>query len=102
MRIEDRIKEMENHLVLSKEGLTDIEKTLESYKKLQSEIEALDHYYGSEQWFSDIEEYESGNVSKNMNAGVLGEDEAYNMFMKNKEIAIEMLEIATKILKNNR
>jgi len=101
MVVEERIKKMENHLNNSEDGLKKIESALEKFKKVQSEIKELDNYYGSEEWFSDIEEYDNRNVSSNVNAGVLSEDAAYDVLMRNREIAIEMLEIATAILKNN-
>ena len=101
MVVEERIKKMENHLNNSEDGLKKIESALEKFKKVQSEIKELDNYYGSEEWFSDIEEYDNRNVSNTVNAGVLSEDTAYDVLMRNREIAIEMLEIATAILKNN-
>ena len=101
MVVEERIKKMENHLNNSEDGLKKIESALEKFKKVQSEIKELDNYYGSEEWFSDIEEYDNRNVSSNVNTGVLSEDAAYDVLMRNREIAIEMLEIATAILKNN-
>ena len=100
MVVEERIKKMENHLNNSEDGLKKIESALEKFKKVQSEIKELDNYYGSEEWFSDIEEYDNRNVSSNVNTGVLSEDAAYDVLMRNREIAIEMLEIATAILKN--
>lgn len=101
MVVEERIKKMENHLNNSEDGLKKIESALEKFKIVQSEIKEIDNYYGSEEWFSDIEEYDNRNVSNTVNAGVLSEDAAYDVLMRNREIAIEMLEIATAILKNN-
>ena len=65
MVVEERIKKMENHLNNSEDGLKKIESALEKFKKVQSEIKELDNYYGSEEWFSDIEEYDNRNVSSN-------------------------------------
>ena len=100
MVVEERIKKMENHLNNSEDGLKKIESALEKFKIVQSEIKEIDNYYGSEEWFSDIEEYDNRKVSNTVNAGVLSEDAAYDVLMENKRIAIEMIEIATEILKN--
>lgn len=42
-----------------------------------------------------------GNFLKTYAAGVLSEDLAYNLFIENNNIAIRMLEIATKMLKRD-
>ena len=41
------------------------------------------------------------NFRKSYAAGVLSEDLAYNLFIENNNIAIRMLEIATKMLKRD-
>ena len=73
-------------------------KKLSEYESIQKDIKNISDYYGSEEWFSLLDEYEKGNL-KDIKAGILSEDTAYDLIIDNKELAIKMLEIATKILK---
>lgn len=95
----DRIKEMEEILNNSLKAINDFESALETFVKAQIGINKVSEYYGSKEWFNDIEEYDSGKVSKDVKAGILSEDMAYDMLMNNKDLAIRMLEVGTEILK---
>lgn len=95
----ERIKEMEEILNNSIKAINDFESALDAFLKAQIGINKVSEYYGSENWFNDIEEYDSGKVPKDVKAGILSEDMAYDMLMNNRELAIRMLEVGTEILK---
>ena len=95
----ERIKEMEEILNNSIKTINDFESALDAFLKAQIGINKVSEYYGSENWFNDIEEYDSGKVPKDVKAGILSEDLAYDMLMNNRELAIRMLEVGTEILK---
>ena len=95
----DRIKEMEHTLNDSIKAIKEFEKALEKFVKAQDDINRVSTYYGSETWFSDVEEYDSGIIPQNVKVGILSEDIAYDMLMENRELAIRMLEEGTKIVK---
>ena len=95
----DRIKEMENALNSSIKAIKEFEKALEKFVKAQDDIDKVSTYYGSETWFSDVEEYDSGIIPQNVKAGILSEEMAYDMLMENRELAIRMLEEGTKMVK---
>ena len=80
-----RIKEMED--ILDK-----VEANIPNYRK-------LDNYYSSKYWFEDEKSYNKGELPKDLRCGVLSEDLAYNLFGENQDLAIKMIEIATKMLR---
>ena len=100
----DQIKRInKNEKILNKsiDIINNLEQDLHTFKNIQKQIKELSDYYGSNEWYQDIDDYDNNRLSKKINAGILSEDGIYNMLEDNKEIAIEMLEIATNILKNN-
>ena len=94
----EKLNKMDNSLDKSITKLKEFEKYLNEYKSIQKEINEVSDYYGSEEWFSLLDEYEKGNLI-DTRVGILSEDTAYNMIIENRELAIKMLEIATKVLK---
>lgn len=94
-----RIKEMEQILEESTEIFANVNKSLDELEKNMKKYNKLDKYYSSENWFIDEESYREGKLPEDLQCGVLSEDLAYNLFIENNNIAIRMLEIATKMLK---
>lgn len=72
---------------------------LEAFENAQEDIEQVMDYLGSEEWFDDREAYEAGDVPEDVKAGILSEDLGYDLIVDNRDIAIRMLETATRILK---
>ena len=94
----DRIKENEESLNKSINAIEEFKEALDKYKVAQEEIKKVSKYLGSKEWFKDYDDVQYRNID--IKAGVLSEDAAYDMLEENKKIAIEMLEVATSILKN--
>ena len=97
----ERITEMEQILEESTEIFANVNKSLDELEKSMKKYNKLDKYYSSENWFIDEEAYREGKLPENLKCGVLSEDLAYNLFIENNNIAIRMLEIATKMLKRD-
>ena len=96
-----RIKEMEQILEESTDIFSNVNKSLDELEKNMKKYNKLDKYYSSENWFIDEEAYREGKLPEDLKCGVLSEDLAYNLFIENNNIAIRMLEIATKMLKRD-
>lgn len=94
----DRITNMEKDLDIVIGEIELFKKSLMNFEKVQKDINRISKYYGSKVWYKDKEDYENNKIH-NIKAGILGEDYTYDMLEDNREIAIKMLEIATKILK---
>ena len=95
------IKENEKRLDKIVEVINELEENLNIFKNMKADIENLNKYYGSKEWFKDVEEYESGKI-KNVKAGVLSEDAVWNANEKIIEIAEEMKSISETILNKNK
>ncbi|MGI5949155.1 DUF4298 domain-containing protein [Peptoniphilus sp.] len=97
----DRVRKME-------EILDDYSKTLsefnESFKHLieaQDRYEKLKDYYGSDDYFDDLESWDRGEFPKDLRCGVLSEDAVFNLMGDNFSTAIKMLEVATEMVKKH-
>lgn len=96
----DNLIENEKKLDKANKIINEFKLVLKKYKNIQKEINDVSKYYGSKEWFNMLDEYNKGNL-KNVKAGILSEDEAYDMLTNNREVAIEMLKVATSVLENN-
>ncbi len=94
-----RIEEMELALDGAAEAVKAFDKALKQFKRAQPGINKLLDYYGSELWFDDMEALENGKLPEDLKCGVLSEDLPYDVFVNYQDIAIRMLESATKALK---
>ena len=77
-------------------AIRNFENALEVFTKAQVEMNKVSEYYGSKDWFSDIE---ARKILKDIKAGILSEDLVYNTLIDNRNLAIRMLEVGTEILK---
>jgi len=94
-----RIKNMEKILDKSADIFKELNLALDKLEDNLSDYKKLDDYYSSQDWFSDADDFNDNLLPKDLKCGVLSEDAAYNLFGENYELAIRMLEIATKMLK---
>ena len=94
-----RIKEMEEILDKSDELFKQLGNILDMIEDNIANYRKLDNYYSSKYWFEDEKSYSKGELPEDLRCGVLSEDLAYNLFGENQDLAIRMIEIATKMLK---
>ena len=88
----DRIKKNEERLDNINNCIKNVENALEEFKKNKKNINLLNKYYGSANWFKDKEAYEKNEIPK-LKAGVLSEDAVWNMNDDIKELILEMKSI---------
>ena len=88
----DRIKKNEEKLDNINDCIKNVENALEKFKKNKKNINMLNKYYGSANWFKDKEAYEKNEIPK-IKAGVLSEDAVWNMNDDIKELILEMKSI---------
>ena len=91
----ERITEMEKRLNAITEATAGLDAELDRIESLLDDMSCLFDYYGSNEWFDDLE----GELPADVPAGVLSEDLVYAQFMKVREASFRMLELGTEILK---
>lgn len=69
--------------------LKDFEAALERFSGVQAKIADLNAYYGSEAWWADFDAAEAGQLPKGLPCGVLSEDGAWNLLVRNRELLEE-------------
>ena len=72
-----RISENEKYLDESLDFVKKLDDISKLIDKMKPKLQKLDEYYGSTNWFKDIEEYDKKEI--NIKAGVLSEDAVWNM-----------------------
>lgn len=92
----DRIQEMEHFLNECTSATADLAEQLQRMDTLREPMIRLSHYYGSPEWYAD----RKAELPKDISAGVLSEDAAWNAITNLREAALHMLELATDILKH--
>ena len=91
-----RMREMEEILNECEAATAELETQLDRMEKLKDPMTRLFSYYGSEEWYMDIE----SELPDGMPAGVLSEDAVYDEITAVRAAAFRMLELSTDILKN--
>lgn len=97
----ERINKYETILNKGIEIIQNFSKALQEYSDIQKQLKELSNYYGSDNWYQDVDDYDMQLLPKNIKAGILSEDAIYDLLINNRDISIKMLEIATAILKDN-
>ncbi len=93
-----KIELMEEYLNTATTTLAEMEQSLEKYVESHQQIALLSEYYGSEEWFEACAIDEKGGFPQDLRRGVLTQDLVYNLLIDNHQLAIKMLEAATKSL----
>ncbi|VYS98761.1 DUF4298 domain-containing protein [Campylobacter ureolyticus] len=89
----------EKNLEFQIDTLDKLNKLLKTLKKSLKEYQKLMDYYYGKQRNDDLEADRKGEIPVDLKRAVLSEDEIYNMMIDYREKAIEMIEIATKMLR---
>ncbi|MEL3908118.1 MAG: DUF4298 domain-containing protein [Treponemataceae bacterium] len=93
------ISYFENILNEQIEIIEKVNKLLNKIKSSQKEYKKLTKYYYSEQRDDDLIADEKGEIPPSIKRGVLSEDGIYNLITDYQQTAIEMLEVATAMIK---
>ncbi len=91
----ERIQKNEERLDRAVKSVKMLGEAIENFKKCQKDIQLLNRYYGSKNWFQDKKAYEEGKLPK-IKAGVLSEDAVWNMDEELNEMMQEMKKIVKK------
>lgn len=94
-----RISEMEKILNDHNDLIEKLREAIEKFADHQDEYRKLSDYYSSETYFEDLERYDRGEIPEDLPCGVLSEDAVFDLFGENYNVAIDMLELATEVLK---
>ena len=95
----DRVAAMENRMNEAREALDRVEAALDALERLRPEFAALADYYGSEDWFADIDAHERGALPASVTAGVLTEDLPYDVVGQWKDTGLRMIEMGLASVK---
>ena len=96
----ERIRQMERRMHRVEKVVGHLTWVLNELEQSQDELSALAAYYGSDQWYDDLAADEKGRLPGDLKRGVLSEDLVYDMLTGNRDNAVRMLEIGTRIVKN--
>ena len=94
-----RISEMEEALDAQTALLDQLSAAIDTYKAGMGRLRRLEEYYGSEEWFSDREADENGELPDGLKRGVLSEDIPYELLIDTRELALRMVETGASILR---
>ena len=82
----ERIRAMEDILRRGEAALDRFEEVWENFAALQGPLKTLGAYYGSPEWFFDLEADEAGLLPDELPRGVLSEDGIYDLLTRNREL----------------
>ncbi len=82
----ERIKRMEKILDESKIVVENLNKAIEEYIHIQTNIKELQNYYENGGWMEDFKDDEAEKIPKDLKRGVLSEDSLYNFLSDCDEI----------------
>ena len=94
--MKERIEENERHLEKIDEALKKMDESIKSIERIKPFLDKLNEYYGSTDWYKDIEEQTESKIK--VKSGVLSEDGVWNLNEKFDENLQELRELTTKIL----
>lgn len=97
----ERIKKMEANLDEASQAIAELTVAIEKYAEARSAVQELSEYLGSEDWFSDRDADDAGELPDDLKLGVLSEDGIWNVLEDSRQLNIRMLEVATDFLKND-
>lgn len=97
----EKIMKMEEILDEHNLKIDKLKAALEDFLESQTQYTELEDYYLSEQYELDFDSLDKGEFPEDLKCGVFSQDAVYNLISDNFNIAVEMLEVATKIIKNH-
>ena len=95
----ERIQRMENYLNDYAKTLEETKQAMEQLKEHQESYIQLRDYYSSQVYFDDLELSNQADFPNDLPCGVLSEDAVYDLLDEHFQMGVELLEIATKMIK---
>ena len=94
----ERINNMESRVDKAAGAVEKAEQALSGLEAALPDFSAFAEYYGSEDWFSDLDAYNNGELPKDVKCGVLSEDLPYDLITDAKDLAMRMMRAALAII----
>ena len=95
----ERIQRMESYLNDYAKTLEETKQAMEQLKEHQESYIQLRDYYSSQVYFDDLELSNQTDFPADLPCGVLSEDAVYDLLDEHFQMGVELLEIATKMIK---
>ena len=95
----ERIQRMESYLNDYAKTLEETKKAVDRLKEHQESYIQLRDYYSSQVFFDDLELSHQADFPADLPCGVLSEDAVYDLLDEHFQMGVELLEIATKMIK---
>lgn len=95
----ERIKAMEAALNETRDAADQLREAVAAQAVALDSVRALSAYYGSQDWYSDLEADERGKLPESLERGVLSEDLPYEALVDAREAALGALEVAASMLR---
>ena len=95
----ERIQRMESYLNDYAKTLEETKQAMEQLKEHQESYIQLRDYYSSQVYFDDLELSHQADFPADLTCGVLSEDAVYDLLDEHFQMGVELLEIATKMIK---
>lgn len=92
---------IQNEQILNKsvKVFGEVRNAVEKLKSLLPQFQSLKNYYGSEEYMRDFDKSNLTSEYDDIHCGVLSEDGVYNLLVEAHELAVEMLELGTALVK---
>lgn len=81
---------MEHLLDQASVAVMELSTALDKFVEAQEALEALDKYYGSDEWKQDFADDEAGRLPSDLKRGVLSEDAIWNLLSDSQELKKRM------------
>ena len=94
--IEEYTKIYEDH----KKLIENLANELEKFKNHQDELYRLEKYYHSQAFMDDYDASNNGEISDDINQGILTEDAIYDLLGDNYYMARDLLDLANDIIQD--
>ena len=94
----ERIPEMEAVYQEAEAAVAAYEAALVALRKKMTVLQTMSDYYGSEDWFLDLDYEEREGLPEGMTSGVLSEDGVYNILTDIFRLGIESIELGTQLV----
>ena len=95
----ERIQRMESYVNDYAKTLEETKKAVDRLKEHQESYIQLRDYYSSQVYFDDLELSHQADFPADLPCGVLSEDAVYDLLDEHFQMGVELLEIATKMIK---
>ena len=79
--------------------ITQLQMIVDQHEEFLPIFKELSDYYSSQVYFDDLDASNSGKIDPNIPQGIYSEDQLYNLFFQHHQVAIQILDLASEMLK---